>query len=467
MIAWRVDRWAGWSLFDYDAGAATALISAIVAATLTFLGTAFAVLLIVVQFASTQLTPRALRVSLSDPLYRSSLGLFVATFVYSLVILARATKTFVPQLGMVVASILVVVSLAAYVMLISHLRISMRPVIVAARAGRLGRQALERIYPEPFREPSPGAAAADATAPAGPTRTVFNPGPPGTLVAFDVAGLVAEARRADALIMLAPAPGDFVRSGAPLFRLFDPTAAVSERRLLGSVVLGHERTMDQDTAFAFRILVDVAIKALSPAINDPTSAVMAIDQIHELLAQLGSRRLDIGEHRDAEGRVRLTVDRPSWEDYVSLAVDEIRRFGVEQLQVMRRLRAVFEDLLRILPDERKAAISRELALLAEAVRRTFPDPLDQERASEPDAQGIGSSPRPAAGAGADRVSPPASEAAAAPASPAAAIASPAVPAATAPVPAPTATLGGAAPTTTAVASIEAAAPAPRAPGRPG
>jgi uncharacterized membrane protein len=93
------------------------------------------------------------------------------------------------------------------------------------------------------------------------------------------------------------------------------------------------------------------------------------------------------------------LDRPTWEDSVSLAVDEIRHFGVEQLQVMRRLRAMFEDLQRVVPDERKAAISRELALLASAVKRTFPDALDQERASEPDAQGIGSSPHPATGSG--------------------------------------------------------------------
>ena len=174
-------------------------------------------------------------------------------------------------------------------------------------------------------------------------------------MAFDAAGLIAEARRADALVMLVPAPGDFVRSGAPLFQLFEPTAAMSDRRLLRSVVLQRERTMDQDAAFAFRILVDVAVKALSPAINDPTSAVMCIDQLHDLLAQLGSRRLDVGHHRDADGRVRLMIDRPTWEDYVSLAVDEIRHFGVEQLQVMRRLRAMFEDLQRVVPDERKAA----------------------------------------------------------------------------------------------------------------
>ena len=124
---------------------------------------------------------------------------------------------------------------------------------------------------------------------------------------------------------------------------------------------------------------------------------MAIDQLHDLLAQLGSRRLDVGDHRDSDGRLRLMIDRPTWEDYVSLAIDEIRHFGVEQVQVMRRLRAMFEDLQRVVPDERQAAINHELALLAGAVKRTFPDALDQERASEPDEQGLGSSPRPATG----------------------------------------------------------------------
>jgi uncharacterized membrane protein len=120
-----------------------------------------------------------------------------------------------------------------------------------------------------------------------------------------------------------PAPGDFVRSGAPLFQVVESGQRLYERFLLGSVVLGQERTMHQDPAFAFRILVDIAIKALSPAINDPTSAVMAIDQLHELLSFLGSRHLEVGQHRDVGGRVRLVVEMPGWEDYVSLAVDEL------------------------------------------------------------------------------------------------------------------------------------------------
>jgi uncharacterized membrane protein len=391
MIAWRHDRWSGWTLLGFEPDAATALVAAIIGATLTFLGTAFAVLLVVVQFASTQLSPRALRVSLSDPLYRVALGLFVATFVYSMVILARVTKTFVPQVGVTLAAILIVLSLVAYVVLISHLRRSVRPVIVAARTGALGRRTIEHIYPVRLGASMPATPAADV--PAGePTRILGNPGPAGILVAFDVAGLVAEARRCQGRVALVPAPGDFVRTGAPLFHLFKPAIPMNERRLLHSVVLAPERTMDQDPAFSFRILVDIAIKALSAAINDPTSAVMAIDHLHELLTHLGSRRLDVGQYRDAEGRTRLTVEWPRWEDYVSLAVDEIRHCGAQQLQVMRRLRAMFDDLLQIVPPDRRSVLHHELALLEQAVKRSFPDAEDQTRASEPDQQGIGSSP---------------------------------------------------------------------------
>jgi uncharacterized membrane protein len=212
------------------------------------------------------------------------------------------------------------------------------------------------------------------------------------LVAFDADGLVAAAGRCEAEVTLVPAPGDFVRSGAPLFRLVESGARMSDDLLRGSVLLGQERTMRQDPAFALRIMVDVAVKALSPAINDPTSAVMAIDQIHELLAYLGTRRLDVGDIRDGSGRLRLRVDMPTWDDYVSLGFDEIRGSAGHQVQVTRRLRGVLEDLLAAVPAERRAAIERELALLAQAVRRSFPDAGDRIRAGQPDAQGLGSSP---------------------------------------------------------------------------
>jgi uncharacterized membrane protein len=150
--------------------------------------------------------------------------------------------------------------------------------------------------------------------------------------------------------------------------------------------------VEQDPTFAFRILVDVAIRALSPAVNDPTTAVMALDQLHDLLRFVATRRLDVGEHRDAAGSVRLSVGLPRWEDYVSLAVDEIRQYGASSLQVARRLKALLSDLIDVAPEGRRHALHEELRLLARAVERTFLDVEDRGRASVADQQGLGSSP---------------------------------------------------------------------------
>lgn len=149
--------------------------------------------------------------------------------------------------------------------------------------------------------------------------------------------------------------------------------------------------MEQDPRFVFRIMVDIASKALSPAINDPTNAVLALDQIHHLLMDVGRRRLDAGQTRDAQGRLRLCYGTPNWPDFVSLAVTETRHFGANSLQVARRLRAMLDHLLRVLPDARKAALQQELALLQRAIERNFPDEEDRAHARIGDFQGVGSS----------------------------------------------------------------------------
>jgi uncharacterized membrane protein len=147
--------------------------------------------------------------------------------------------------------------------------------------------------------------------------------------------------------------------------------------------------MEQDPAFAFRVLVDVAAKGLSPAINDPTTAVLAIDQLHHLLRHVGNRRLDNGEVRDAAGRVRLLYRTPDWEDFVTLAVTEIRHFGVGSIQVARRLRAMLEDLIQTVPEERAAILREELALLHRSADRFFTEPEDRALAEVSDSQGMG------------------------------------------------------------------------------
>ena len=147
--------------------------------------------------------------------------------------------------------------------------------------------------------------------------------------------------------------------------------------------------MEQDPAFAFRIVVDIASKALSPAINDPTTAVLAIDQLHHLLLNVGLRHLDEGVARDPSGSPRLVYQTPDWEDFVCLAVTEIRHFGGTSIQVARRLRAMLENLIEVLPSERTAPLRAELTRLHRSAGRCFPEPEDQALADESDLQGVG------------------------------------------------------------------------------
>jgi uncharacterized membrane protein len=158
-------------------------------------------------------------------------------------------------------------------------------------------------------------------------------------------------------------------------------------------MLGGERALEKDPAFGFRILVDIAIKALSPAINDPTTGVLAIDQLHHLLHLLGERQLDTGVVRDSSEEVRLLYRTPCWEDFVTLAVTEIRLYGANSTQVTRRLRAMFEHLVQVVPVKRSETLRKEMALLDRTIDRGFADPEDRILAAVGDLQGLGSGQR--------------------------------------------------------------------------
>jgi uncharacterized membrane protein len=211
------------------------------------------------------------------------------------------------------------------------------------------------------------------------------------VMAFSVAALVRLAREADAVVELVPQVGDFVASGAPLFRVGSGKRSLSPDALRACVAMGAERTLDQDPRFAFRILVDIASRALSPAVNDPTTAVLALDQIHHLLLCVGRRQLDDGRACDRDGTLRLVYGTPDWSDYVVLAASEIRQYGAGSLQVDRRLRALLDGLIEVLPEARQPPLREELRLLANAVQRGFRDEEDCKRAGVGDYQGVGGS----------------------------------------------------------------------------
>jgi len=149
--------------------------------------------------------------------------------------------------------------------------------------------------------------------------------------------------------------------------------------------------MEQDPTFSFRILVDIAIKALSAAINDPTTAVLAIDQLQRLLRLVGLRDLRGEEFRDNAGQLRLVFRTPNWEDYVHLACTEIRHCGAGSIQVMRRMRSMLENLMQTLPPHRHAELQQQLELLDRTVDGHYAFPEDRALARIPDPQGMGGS----------------------------------------------------------------------------
>jgi uncharacterized membrane protein len=159
--------------------------------------------------------------------------------------------------------------------------------------------------------------------------------------------------------------------------------------LRSTIEFGSERTLEQDPTFAFRIVIDIALKALSPAINDPTTAVLAIDQLHRLLRMVGRRNLRTDEISDATGLLRVIFPTPNWEDFVHLSFSEIRQCGGNNLQIVRRLRAMIENLVQTLPSHRQPALQQQLSLLDREVTRHFQYPEELALARVGDSQGLG------------------------------------------------------------------------------
>jgi uncharacterized membrane protein len=390
----RLDAETHWTLLHFAPEGARAVMGGLVASVFTFVVFVFSILLVAVQIASANLTPRVIAGLLAHRPVRVCLGVMVFAFVYGLAVLGRVEDT-VPQLPVAVVVFSSLASIVTFLYLIDHFAKALRPVSVLTIVAREGAHVIEAIYPRPLTEGVPHEA---RPADERPPRQVVRCPSGGVVLAFDTEGLVAAARKADCTIELVPQVGDFVAKGDPLFSVRGGARSLDEANLFHAVALGAERTMEQDPAFPFRIIVDIASKALSPAINDPTTAVLALDQIHHLLRSLGGRRLDTGLVYDRDKSLRLVYRTPDWEDFVSLAVVEIRHFGASSMQVARRLRALLEDLIHAVPAERRPPLEAELRRLQRAAERAFSDPDDRAQAEKGDSQGLGGhEPRPEEG----------------------------------------------------------------------
>jgi uncharacterized membrane protein len=368
-----------------NAETARAVLATLAGAMFTFIVFVSSSLLLVVQLASAQMTPRAIATIFRDRITRISLAIFVFAFAFALAALLRTTDR-APAFLTRCAGWSCVVSVGVFLILIDHTGKMLRAVTVCQSVAEEAHRAIVAVYPDKLeREIARGSQLFEEHA-TGSRQKVLSDAS-GVVMAFDEAGIADIARRHSCQIRLVPQVGDFVAQGDTLFEWIG--AQVPESELRQSIAIGAERTVEQDPGFALRLLVDMACKALSPGINDPTTAVTAIDHIHHLLRHLGLRRLDDRAKRDAAGTVRLTFRTPSWDDFITLGVAEIRHYGADSLQVMRRLHAMLQDLVRTLPEERHDALLRELVRLERTASRSFEDPEDRELANVSDPQGVG------------------------------------------------------------------------------
>ena len=255
------------------------------------------------------------------------------------------------------------------------------------RLGQEGLKVIEEVYPVKVKGPH---TPARLTAPLPvPARTILHKGTSAIILAVDLRTVEQEALRTGGVIEFAHQVGNFLSVDEPLFHLYGGAEAADDKRLRGAVALGAERTLEQDATFSFRVIVDIAIKALSQAINDPTTAVLAIDQLHRLLRAVGRRHLHDDVINDADGKPRVIFRTPNWDDFVELSCREIRLYGAANYQIARRMRAMLENLAATLPDNRRPALAKELSLLDQTLGALKLLPDDLALACTPDLQGLG------------------------------------------------------------------------------
>ncbi|MEV1281650.1 DUF2254 domain-containing protein [Modestobacter sp. NPDC049651] len=385
--ALAVDRATGYRLVPQSLTGtpsdAQTILSSFATAMVSLTSLVLTVTLVAVQLAMGQFSPRIVGALLDDRFNQLAIGLFGATFLVAVLTLreVRGSDTgIVPGLSMLLSYVLMLASIVALVLFVHHAGQGLR---VAGLIDLVGDRSRAFIVREHGDVPAAAGSPSDVLA-----------ARPGNIVRVDRPALVAAARRADCVLELVPVVGDFVVGGAPLFRVRstdgEPAARLGAADVTRHVLLGPERVHTEDLAYGIRKLVDIGVRSIAQPFNDPTTAVQALHRLHDLLRQIAPRPLPCGEHRDADGVVRLVERTVSWDGYVRLAFDEIRLAGASEPQVTRKLCAALADLKGVAPPDRQAPLDRQLRLLDAAVRRAHDDEEDVLSALTPDTEGIGS-----------------------------------------------------------------------------
>lgn len=378
------ESWAGGIVFAGGAESARQLMATVAGSMITVTGVVFTLTVVALQIASGQYSPRVLRSFLRDPANQLVLGVFLATFAWAVAVLPtirvaqQGQEEYVPRLAVTLGTALVGLSLALLVFFIHRLTTSIRVESIMRTVRLETLDTLGRVHPtlrqhadqEPARPDIPD------TAEAIPLRRS------GYLQAVDERRLMQVARKHDVVIMIHPLVGAHLVEGTLLGYVWparhaaradeDMTAAVDQ-----AVQLGFERTMQQDVGFGVRQLTDIAVKALSPGINDPTTAVDAVSHLSVIMAALAQHSLDHRLYQDDSGTVRVGVPRPTFDEYLDMCVGQIRRYGSAEPAVLMALLRLLKDVATVSSaEEVDAALQRQADVLVSSATRDVAEPSD-------------------------------------------------------------------------------------------
>ena len=374
-------------LFGAGADASRGLLSAIASSMITVAGVSFSITVVALALASSQYTSRIVGNLMRDRANQTVLGVFLGIFAYCLVVLRTVRSgdegLFVPSLAVLVGLLLAFVAVAFLIFFIHHVAASIQASsIIASTAGET-LQAIDHLFPAPLGEEvepatEPVAVQVDAI------REWFPLPSPRTGYVQAVGGerLFDVAKTEEVILRLERGIGEFVIAGSPLVSSSVALSEDKQHEIAAAFALGKQRTLQQDAAYGIRQIVDVALKALSPGINDTTTAVNCIDYLGALMARLVERRLE-EPYRSDGSELRLIARGPSFSDLLGLSFDQIRQSAPGNVAIAIRLLQVLTELgARTRVRERREAIEAQAQLIAEAAESQIPAFYDRRQVHE-------------------------------------------------------------------------------------
>ena len=340
-----------WPLaFGAGAAGSRGLLTAVASSMITVAGVVFSITIVALSLTSSQYTPRVLRNFMSDQANQVVLGVFLGIFAYCLVVLRSIRGgdegAFVPSLAVMGGLGLAFAGIGFLIFFIHHIAISIQASSIIAAAAQETKAAVDRLFPEGI-----GESGENESSPCGETGlkdschwSAVGSETSGYLENADGEGLIAFARKHDTVLRMERGIGDFVIENAPLISVAELSLSDEDKSSLNALfVMTRQRTVHQDAGFGIRQIVDIAMKALSPGVNDTTTAVMCVDYLADILSQLAGRHIPSHDRYD-EGKLRLISRGPNFQNLVAEAFDQIRQNSEKNVAMLVRLLEAYETI---------------------------------------------------------------------------------------------------------------------------